>query len=303
MGALTDRDGIGKVGPIAYGCWRFSGTDVFSARAKIEAALDVGMNLVDTADIYGYDGSAPAPGGGFGAAETLLGRVLAESPGLREHMVLATKGGITPPVPYDSRPAYLRAAVDASLERLGVERIDLYQIHRPDVLVHPAEVGGVLDELVRSGKVAAVGVSNHTVAQTEALAGYMQAPLVSTQPEYSALELGPLLDGTFDACALTGRTVLAWSPLGGGRLAGAPDPDDPRAVEVCAVCDRMAAERGVTRTAVLLAWVMAHPVAPVPIIGTQRIERIGECARAVEVRLEPAQWYEVLTAARGEPLP
>ena len=92
---------LAGIGPIAYGCWRFAGTDVAAAREKIETALECGMNLIDTADIYGFDGSAPAldPASGFGAAEELLGRVLAETPGLRDRMVLATKGGIVPPAP------------------------------------------------------------------------------------------------------------------------------------------------------------------------------------------------------------
>lgn len=288
---------------MAYGCWRFAGTGVAEARSKIDAALEAGMTLIDTADIYGYDGSEPAPGGGFGAAEELLGRVLAESPELRDAMVLATKGGITPPVPYDSSSVYLAAAAEASLRRLGVERIDLYQVHRPDLLAHPAETAAVLDELVDSGKVAALGVSNHTVAQTEALEAHLRNPLSSTQPEFSPLHLEPLEDGTFDRCTTSGMKALAWSPLGGGRLADAVASGDPRAEAVAAVCDRIAAEQGVTRTAVVLAWVMAHPAGVVPIIGTQRPERIRECARATEVELDRSRWYEILTAGRGEALP
>ncbi len=105
MAGVTIRGELDEIGPMAYGCWRFAGTDVAAARTKIETALEVGMTLIDTADIYGYDGSAPAPGGGFGGAEELLGQVLADTPGLRDRMVLATKGGITPPVPYDSSSA------------------------------------------------------------------------------------------------------------------------------------------------------------------------------------------------------
>ena len=100
-----------RYGAIAYGCWRFAGTSVVEARAKIETALDCGMRLVDSADIYGYSGGGGS-GSGFGAAEELLGRVMAEAPELRDRMVLATKGGILPPVPYDSSAPYLRGAAE-----------------------------------------------------------------------------------------------------------------------------------------------------------------------------------------------
>jgi predicted oxidoreductase len=203
--------------------------------------------------------------------------------------------------PTTRRRRILREACEASLRRLGVETIDLYQIHRPDLLAHPAEVAAVLDELVASGKVRAIGVSNHTVAQTRALQAHLETPLVSTQPEFSPLALGPIVDGTFDHAMETGLVPLAWSPLAGGRLAGEPGDESARAV--IEVCDRLAAEWGVSRSAILLAWAMRHPAGVVPIVGTQQIERIRECARATEVDLTADLWYEILVAGRGEPMP
>lgn len=303
VAGVTSGGVLDDIGPIAYGCWRFAGTDVAVAREKIETALELGMTLIDTADIYGYDGSAPAPGGGFGASEELLGRVLAATPGLRDRMVLATKGGITPPAPYDSGRNYLRAACEASLRRLQVETLDLYQIHRPDLLAHPEDVASVLDELVTSGKVRAVGVSNYTVAQTRALQAWLWTTLASSQPQFSPVALDPITDGTFDLCMESGMVPLAWSPLGGGRLGGKVDPTDLRAVEVAEVCDLIASEQGVTRSAILLAWAIRHPAGVVPIIGTQRVERIRECARAVDIELTSDQWYQILVAARGEAMP
>ncbi len=306
MTTVRAPDGpLAGIGPIAYGCWRFAGTDVATAREKIQTALECGMTLIDTADIYGFDGSAPAsdPASGFGAAEELLGRVLAETPGLRDQLVLATKGGIVPPTPYDSSVPYLRAACEASLRRLRCETIDLYQIHRPDLLAHPEEVAGVLDELVTSGKVRAVGVSNHTVGQTRALQAWLWTALASSQPEFSPLALDPITDGTLDLCMETGMVPLAWSPLARGLLGGEVDPSDLRAVDVARVCDRIAAEQGVARSAVLLAWAMRHPAGVVPIVGTQQVGRIRECARAVDVELTRDEWYEILVAARGEAMP
>ncbi|MCP4436597.1 MAG: aldo/keto reductase [Actinomycetia bacterium] len=296
--------GLLPFGPIAYGCWRFGGTSTSEASVKVNTAIECGMTLIDTAAIYGYTGDVPAAdeSSGFGAAESLLGRVLAESPGLRDQITLATKGGIFPPVPYDSSPTYLRASVDESLRRLQVDRIDLFQVHRPDLLVHPESLAAVLGELVAAGKVRAVGVSNYSVAQTRALTSYLEVPLVSTQPEFSPLELAPLMDGTLDHAMQHGVVPLAWSPLGGGRL-GLPPTNDERAEAVARICDRIASEQGVTRTAVVLAWVMRHPAGCVPIVGTQRPERIRECARAVEVILSRDEWYEILVAGRGEPMP
>ncbi|WP_419911688.1 aldo/keto reductase [Candidatus Poriferisodalis sp.] len=203
-----------QVGPLALGLWRFTGTDAGANAALVEAGLDLGMNLVDIADVYGLDWG----GTGFGACEENLGAVLEARPDLRERMVLATKGGIVPPVPYDSSAAALRSACEASLRRLGTDHIDLYQVHRPDMLTHPAELADTLDTLVADDLVVAVGVSNYTPSQTRALAAHLDAPLVSTQPEYSAACLDPLRDGTLDLCAEIGMVPLAWSPLAGGRL-------------------------------------------------------------------------------------
>ncbi len=202
------------MGPLALGLWRFTGTDAGANAALVEAGLDLGMNLVDIADVYGLDWG----GTGFGACEENLGAVLEARPDLRERMVLATKGGIVPPVPYDSSAAALRSACEASLRRLGTDHIDLYQVHRPDMLTHPAELADTLDTLVADDLVVAVGVSNYTPSQTRALAAHLDAPLVSTQPEYSAACLDPLRDGTLDLCAEIGMVPLAWSPLAGGRL-------------------------------------------------------------------------------------
>lgn len=287
----------GEVGPLAFGCWRFVGADVAAGRTLIEAALDAGMHLVDTADIYGLGHG----GGGFGEAEELLGKVLAEAPELRAQMVLATKGGIRPPTPYDSSPAYLVEACDASLRRLGVDVIDLYQVHRPDLLAHPAAVAEALDGLVAAGKVKAVGVSNMTVGQTEALAAHLDAPLVATQPELSAAHLGPLRDGVGDLAMQRGHTVLAWSPLGGGRLA-AVSSDGVRS-ELLAVLDDLAEREDVDRATVALAFVLALPFRPVAILGTQRPERLRAAGAALSVHLDRADAYRIIQASEGVPLP
>ena len=275
--------------------WRFAGRPVDEAQALIEAAFAAGITLFDTADIYGFDGE-----GGFGDAESLLGEVFAQAPGLRDKMVLATKGGITPPVPYDSSAGYLQKALDSSLRRMRVERVELYQIHRPDILAHPQEVARTLEDMVTSGKVAAVGVSNYTPDQSRALASFLTVPLASQQPEFSPLHLEPMTNGLFDQAMKHDVAVLAWSPLGGGRLA---DPQDARAQAVAAALDVRASEAGVSRAAAIYSWIMAHPVRAIPIVGTQNAARIAEAADAFKVSWTKRQWYDVLVAARGERLP
>lgn len=286
------------VGAVAFGCWRFAGSTLSEARTLVETALESGMNLIDTADIYGVGGP------GFGAAEDHLGAVFASSPGLRDRCVLATKGGIRPGVPYDSSPAAIRVACDDSLRRLRVERIDLYQIHRPDLLAHPADVAAALVELRAAGKVREVGVSNHTAAQFRSLQAHLPFPIATHQPELSAWHLDAIDDGVLDQCCELGVTPLAWSPLAGGRLATGEGLDGrgEAGAHLVGVLDRLATERGVDRTAVALAFVLALPSRPVAIIGTQNPDRIRTSTIARDIELDRAEVYEIIEAS-GRPLP
>jgi predicted oxidoreductase len=282
------------VAPIAWGMWRFAGQSEAAAQALVEAAMDAGITLFDTADIYGFGEQ------GFGEAEALLGRVFAASPALRGRMVLATKGGITPPTPYDSSAAWIARAIDDSLTRLKTERVELWQVHRPDVLTHPQELARALEDAHRAGKIGAIGVSNFTPAQIEALAAFLTIPIASNQPEFSPLFLGPLEDGQLDQAMRMRMAVLAWSPLGGGRIAA---PGNARETAVAEALDRVAAAQGVSRTTAAFSWIMAHPARAIPIIGSQNEGRIREAAAATTVRWTRTDWYDVLVAARGEPLP
>jgi len=286
-----------EVSPIAWGMWRLTenGRSVAEAARLVHAALDAGITFLDTADIYGFDGN-----GGFGDAEALLGEVLAADPSLRGRMVLATKGGILPPLPYDQSADYLRKAIDASLARLKVDSVDLWQIHRPDILAHPQEVARVLDDAVASGKIKSLGVSNFTMAQTAALNHFLGTKLATTQPEISPLRIDCFENGELDQAMMLGLTPMAWSPLGGGRLAA---PESARDLAVAAALDVVAEAQGVSRTVAAYSWLMAHPAGIIPIIGSQNAARIAEGAEALKVRWTRTDWYAVLVAARGERLP
>lgn len=284
-----------ELGPLGYGTWRLASDDPSVNQKLLETALEAGMNLIDTADIYGYD----ADGRGFGRNEARIGAVLAGAPGLRERIVLATKGGILPPVPYDSSADYLDKAVDASLARLGVDRVDLWQIHRPDMFTHPAEVAATLERLHAAGKIGAVGVSNFTVDQYDALAFHLSVPIVSTQPEYSAAHLQPLRDGTLDRAMRDGVLPLAWSPLAGGRLL----TGDGIRKELLATLDRLAERESVDRATLAIAFVLAHPSRPIALLGTQTPVRVTEARRALGVHLDRTDVYDIVAASEGQPLP
>jgi predicted oxidoreductase len=288
------RSGI-EVSSLAWGHWRLSGTDVGAAARLLHAALDAGIDLIDTADIYGPDN-----GEAFGAAEALLGRVLAAEPGLRERIVLASKGGIVIGTPYDSSADYLTSAIDASLRRLGTDRLDLWQIHRPDILTHPEEIARTVGDAFRAGKIRAFGVSNFTAGQIATLQHFLDIPILSTQPELSALKIDPIENGELDQAMVADLAVMAWSPLGGGRIAS---PTTSREEAVAAALDAVAGQNVVSRTAAALSWIMTHPARPIPIVGSQRAERIAEATDAFKVRWTRAQWYAVLVASRGENLP
>ncbi|NBN89819.1 MAG: aldo/keto reductase [Actinobacteria bacterium] len=284
-----------EIGPIGFGCWRFTSSSDAHNTALISTALDLGMNLIDTSDVYGLDWG----GSGFGSCEEALGRVLDGTPSLRERMVLATKGGIIPGVPYDSSGAYLIAACEASLRRLGVDYVDLYQVHRPDMFTHPEEIAVAFASLRDRGLVSMFGVSNYTPSQTMALSAYVEEPLVSTQPEFSCATLAPLRDGTLDLCMEEGITPLAWSPLAGGRLATGHGlrPD------LLSVLDELAEREGVSRAAIAIAFVLAHPADAVALVGTQTPERLTELVASTRVQLSRTDVYRIVVASDGVPLP
>lgn len=298
---------------LAYGCWRIAGSwdpaEVDAdrearGRKAVLAAVEAGYTLFDHADIYCQ-----------GVCETVFRRVLAEVGGLRERIVIATKCGIRrpddpagAPYRYDFSAEYIMTSCEQSLRRLGVETIDLYQLHRPDYLMEPDEVAGAFEALRRAGKVREFGVSNFSVSQVAMLQKACSMPLIANQVEISLARLNVFEDGTLDQCLESGITPMAWSPLAGGKLGdGArrllPSQQGYQTDAVNRELDELAKAKGVTRTAVALAWLMRHPSGIVPIVGTTDPVRIREAATADGLTLSREEWYRLLTAARPEPLP
>lgn len=284
-----------SVGPISYGHWRLSEGNATEAAAKTRAALDAGMTMIDTASIYGYPD--------FGKAEELLGDVIKADPGMRKEMVLATKAGIYPPTPYDCRPDTIVQTCEDSLRRLNTDVIDLFYIHRPDMLTPHADVAEGLMRLVEAGKVREIAVSNYTPSMFSALQSMLPRPLVANQVEFSPVRQDPVWDGTLDQCQEYSSTLIAWSPLGGGALMTQDASEDSQTGRIAAALDAVADRNGVDRGAAALAFTMVSHPGIVPIIGTQRVERIAEANRALEVEMSREEYYAIVTAWRGVGLP
>ncbi|MEX0298029.1 MAG: aldo/keto reductase family oxidoreductase [Kordiimonas sp.] len=290
-----------EIGSLAYGCWRFAGSSVEQASTKINTALGSGLNLIDTADIYTDNWPE-----GFGNSEKLLGDVFKATPALRHQIILATKGGIIPGLPYNSSASYLIEACEASLKRLNTDVIDIYQIHRPDLTTSLAETAEALTKLKDAGKIRYAGVSNYTYSQYQALQTHLPFSLISHQPEFSCIETSPLTDGILDQCQEHDLLAIAWSPLAGGALvAGQIDNHrhQTKLNRLLPVLDRLAENNATTRTAVALAFILAHPAKTIPIIGTQTPERIKESTQAFDVKLTRRDWYDILEASIGEQMP
>ena len=241
----------------------------------IAAALDAGVNLLDTADAYALDDAE------IGHNERLVARGIEAHGGVRP--LVATKGGHTrrgTEWHLDGSPEYLRMACDASLRALGVEAIDLYQLHRPDPEIPYAESVGALRDLRDEGKVRHVGLSNANVAQLEEAERIV--PIAAIQNELSPGYLAPLGKGEVEACEQRGIPFLAWSPLG-GIDAAAETPGSVPAIQA------LADERGVSPQRVTLAWLLSLSPAIVPLVGASRPETIRDSVAALELKLDEAE--------------
>ncbi len=187
------------------------------------------------------------------------------------------------------------------MQALGVEHIDVLLLHRPDPLMDADDTARGLQDVIAAGKVGHVGVSNFGPAPFELLASRLAVPLVTNQLELSLLKPAPFVDGTLDDCQRRRIAPMAWSPLAGGRLFA---PDDPQAMRVRTALEAIRSRLGATSIEqVALAWLLAHPARIVPVLGTTRIERLRDAARAVEIALDRVHWFALWEAANGAPVP
>ena len=281
---------------IVYGMWRVMDdvSDPRQVHGKLEACLEHGITTLDLADIYGHY-----------LAESALGGVFRTTPQLRDRLEIVTKCGIVlpgGPVPtrvkhYDTSARHIRASVEASLAKMRIERIDLLLLHRPDPMMRPDETAGILETLVAEGKVRAVGVSNFAPHDWTLLEAALSLPLVTNQIEVSLTAPKALLDGQIAVLQAKAVHPMAWSPLGRGAIFGAASP------RLGETLDDIARRHGTGRAAVALAWLMAHPSGILPVVGTNRPERIREMAAATTVDMDRQTWFELLAAATGQEAP
>jgi aryl-alcohol dehydrogenase-like predicted oxidoreductase len=254
------------VNRLGFGAMRVCGPDIWgpprdraAALAVLRRAVELGCNFLDTADSYGPE-----------IDETLIAEALHPYP---KGLVIATKGGLVRPNRHawdpDGRPQHLRRAVEGSLKRLRLERIDLYQFHAPDPRVPFAESVGALAELQRAGKIRHLGVSNVTVR--ELAAARRIAPIVSVQNEYNVGERGS--DDVVAACERAGIAFIPWYPLGAGQALKS------------AKVRRVAKRAGATPAQVALAWLLARSPAILPIPGTASIAHLEENVAAAALKL------------------
>lgn len=276
------NDSIGRVevGAIGLGLMTFDQTGAQPREqllATVRAALDAGVTLLDTADAYGPGDELGA--GAQGANESLVAGLLDEL-GVRDQVLLATKGGHVRTAgggwETDSSPGHLRAAVDASLQRLGVEQIDLWQHHRPDPDVDYADTIGTLGEIAATGKVRRIGLSNAAADQIRSAHAQLGPVLVSVQNEFSPAFRSSRPE--IDVCADLGLAFLPWSPLGGLGDAKSLADKHPAFAEV-------ATARGVSAQQVALAWELAQSPVVIPIPGAKRPESVTDSAAAADLAL------------------
>lgn len=282
---------------LVYGMWRLgddSDTSAGHVEAKIQACLDQGITTFDQADIYG----------GY-AAEAVLGNALRANPSLRQKMEIVTKCDIIAPAGryanakvkyYDTSRAHILKSVDTSLTEMAIDHIDLLLIHRPDPFMDHRETGAALDEVVASGKVGAVGVSNFRPWDWSLLQSAMKTQLATNQIEISLGAISPFTNGDLAFHQQHGHPVMAWSPLGGGLLMAGNPP-------VGVVADEIAAEFGVDRAAVAVAFLLAHPANILPVLGTNNLSRIKTISGALKVKLDRESWYRLYEAALGHEVP
>ena len=293
--ALTSNLSLSR---IIYGMWRLadvSDTSPAHIQTKIEACLEQGITTLDQADIYGgYE------------AEGLLGECFKASPGLRDKVEIVTKCGIVAPVGrysdasvkhYNTSAAHIERSINSSLRLMNIDHIDLLLIHRPDPFMDPGETGRALDDAVASGKVRAVGASNFKPHDWTLLQSAMSTRLATNQIEMSLIQHDPFTNGDLAFLQQRGIAPMAWSPLAGGALFAGNTPS------LYAALERIAIDNNVDVPAVAIAWLLAHPANIIPVMGTNRLERIRTFSLAMSVKMDRETWFQLYTAALGQEVP
>ena len=278
---------------LVYGMWRLGDDQDTSPEHvcnKISSCLHQGITSFDQADIYGgYE------------AEEILGNALKGSH-LRKEMEIVTKCDIVAPVGryksarvkyYDTSRDHILKSVDASLKLMGIDYIDLLLLHRPDPLMDHFETGAALDEIIASGKVRNVGVSNFKPWDWNLLQAAMKNKLVTNQIELSVLAHEGFTNGDVAFHQTHNTPIMAWSPLAGGDLFLKSNE------KLLNSLSNIADTFGVEPSTVAVAWLLAHPANILPVLGTNSLSRIETISQALDIKLDRQTWFEIYTTALG----
>lgn len=290
---------------ISLGCMRIADMPKQEIATLIQAALDEGINFFDHADIYGG-----------GQSEVKFAEALDMNSSVREKMILQSKCGIRKGS-FDFSKEHILSSVDGILQRLQTDYLDVLLLHRPDALVEPEEVAEAFTQLENAGKVRHFGVSNQNPMQIELLKKFVKQPLVINQLQLSITNTGMMdagmnvnmqidasvnRDGSIlDYCRLKEITIQPWSPFQYGFFEGA-FLNNAKFPELNQKIDEIAASRGVTNTAIAIAWLLRHPAKMQPIVGTTNPGRVKDICKASDVKLTRQEWYGIYLAA-GNTLP
>lgn len=290
---------------ISLGCMRISDMDLKGISELVDQALELGINLFDHADIYGG-----------GKSEEKFARAIGMNPEIRGKILIQSKCGICKGY-YDLSAKHILESVDNILMRLGTEYLDILILHRPDTLMEPEEIAAAFERLEMSGKVRFFGVSNMNPMQIELLSKYLKQKLIINQLQFSVAHTGIIDSGlnvnmanapgidrdgsVLEYCRLKNITIQAWSPLQYGFFEGTFIGNEKYA-GLNRALDRIAKEKGVTSAAVAVAWILRHPANMQAVVGTTKKGRIAEIAKAADIELSRAEWYEIYCSA-GNKLP
>ncbi len=283
---------------IVLGLWRLSSWEM-SAQQRVsflEQALELGITTIDEADIYGDYTS-----------EALLGEAFAIAPHLRNKFQVVSKCGIQFPSVqkpgqtshiYETGARHIISSAENSLRNMQLDSLDLLLIHRPDPLMNADEIAEAFSHLRSSGKVKHFGVSNFTPSQFALL--HSRFSLVTNQVECSLLQMAPMYDGSFDQCQQLRISPMIWSALGGGALFEGKTEQSRR---VMLELERIGAELEVSTSSVALAWILRHPVRPLILTGSSRVQALREALQASHIQLSRAQWFDLWRASTGVDIP
>lgn len=290
---------------ISLGCMRIANMAIAEASQLLHTSLELGINFFDHADIYGG-----------GQSEAVFAQALGMNASIREKVVIQTKCGIRSGY-FDFSKSHILQSVEASLQRLQTDYVDMLLLHRPDTLMEPEEIAEAFDHLHTSGKVNYFGVSNLNPMQIELLQKYVKQPLFINQLQFSMTNTG-MIDAGFNVnmqnqasinrdgsileyCRLKDITIQAWSPLLYGFFEGF-FLGNKKFPELNAQIDAMAHKYNVPPIAIPIAWILRHPAHMQAIVGTTNVQRLRDIAQAASVELTRQDWYALYVSA-GNKLP